>query len=552
MAHTPLRIIPLGGLGEVGKNMLALEYGDDILVIDCGVLFPEADMPGIDLVIPDVSYLVEQRHKIKALLITHGHEDHTGALPYVLPKLDVPVYAPRLAHGLIQVKLREHKALNGAQLKVVEPGETLKLGKLRVEFFRVCHSIPDAMGLAIHTLVGTVVHTGDFKVDHTPVDGKTTDLAKLAQLGADGVLLLMSDSTYSELPGYTPSEQVVGRELDRVMGEAPGRVLITTFASLISRMQQTIDAAVHHGRKVAIVGRSMSENAAMAQKMGYLKAPEGTLINVNQAKGMPPQRVVLLTTGSQGEPTSALVRIANKNHSDITVIPGDTVVISASPIPGNESLIGKTIDNLFRQGARVLYSRVAMVHVHGHASQEELKIMLNLVRPQYFVPVHGEYRHLVTHGHLARLVGIPDERIFILENGDVLEVTSSGAKIAGRVKAGPVFIDGSHMWESDSAVIRDRRTLAQDGFVVITVALDKERGRPVGKPEVVSAGFIEPSESKELFRRVSAAVLEALSRDGSAPADWGSTSAKVKEIASKLLYSDTGRRPIIVPVALEV
>ncbi len=551
MAQSPLRIIPLGGLGEVGKNMMALEYDDDIIVIDAGVLFPEEEMLGVDLVIPDISYLEERKDQVKGILITHGHEDHTGALPYVLEKLHVPVFAPRLAHGLIQVKMKEHaRRVPDPDLRVVEPGKSYRFGRLHAEWFRVCHSIPDAMGISIRTPAGLVVHTGDFKIDHTPVDGNRTDMATLARLGADGVLVLFSDSTYAELPGYTPSEQVVGVELERVIGSAPGRVLVTTFASLISRMQQTIDAAARHGRKVAVVGRSMSENLAMAAKMGYLSAPEGTLINLGQAKNLAPDQVVLLTTGSQGEPTSALVRIANNDHKEISIIPGDTVVISASPIPGNEALIGRTIDNLFRQGARVLYSRIATVHVHGHGSQEELKTMLNLVRPKYFVPVHGEYRHLVTHGNLARMVGVPNENIFILENGNVLELTPSGARMDEPVMAGPVYVDGSYTWESGSPVLRDRRTLSQEGFVVVTVALDKKKGHLVGQPEVVSSGFMENEDVGDLYRRIGDAVTSAFASGGTV--DWEAAAVKVKEAAAKYLYTHTGRRPMIIPVALEV
>ncbi|MBI4339113.1 MAG: ribonuclease J, partial [Chloroflexi bacterium] len=384
----PLRVIPLGGLGEIGKNMMALEYGQDIIVIDAGVMFPEADMPGIDLVIPDISYLEENRDRVRAILITHGHEDHTGALPYVLSALDVPVYAPRLAAGLISVKLKEHK-LRDAQLVEIEPGRPISIGAFTVDFFRVCHSIPDAMGLAIQTPLGLVIHSGDFKIDHTPADGRPSDLGQLGRLCQEGVLLLMSDSTYAEVPGYTASEQVVGEALERVIGEAPGRVMVATFASLIARIQQVMDAAAQHGRKVAVVGRSMVDNVKMSLEMGYLKDPISVLVPINALRNLQPHQTVIVTTGSQGEPTSALVRIANGDHKEISIQAGDTVVISASPIPGNETVVSRTVDNLYRLGANVLYDKVATVHVHGHASQEELNIMLNITRPRYFVPVHG-------------------------------------------------------------------------------------------------------------------------------------------------------------------
>jgi len=552
MATASLRLIPLGGLGEVGKNMMALEYGHDIVVIDCGVLFPEEEMLGVDLVIPDISYLIERQKKVRAILITHGHEDHTGALPYVLPQLKVPVYAPRLAHGLISVKLKEHRLLEEADLRMVTPGDTIELGAFRVEYFRVCHSIPDAMGLIIKTPVGTVVHSGDFKIDHTPVDGNTTDLTRIAQAGAEGVLLLLSDSTYAELPGYTPSEQVVGEALDQAVGEATGRVLVTTFASLISRIQQVIDAAEHHRRKVAVVGRSMEQNVEISRKMDYLRIPRGLLVGVREAKKLPPERVVLVTTGSQGEPTSALVRMANRDHRDLQVMPGDTVILSASPVPGNETVVGRTIDNLLRQGARVLYERVATVHVHGHASQEELKMMLNLARPRFFVPVHGEYRHLSAHASLAYEVGIPDSNIFILEDGDVLELTPTGGKVGESVPAGHIYVDGLSTWGTGNPVLRDRKVLAGDGIVTVIVVRDKATGQLASPPKVVSSGFLEPEETHDLFQRVSSAVEKALTSDGKPRSGGRLTRAKVKETASKLLYKETGRRPMIIPVTIEV
>ena len=551
MARNPLRIIPLGGLGEVGKNMMALEYDRDIIVVDCGILFPEEDMPGVDLVLPDITYLLERKDRVRGILITHGHEDHTGSLPFVLPQLDIPVYAPRLAHGLISVKLRERAGNRDARIELAEPGKPVKLGKFSVEFFRVCHSIPDAMGLAISTPQGMVIHTGDFKIDHTPVDGLPTDLAQIASYAEKGVLLLLSDSTYAEVPGYTPSEQVVGDALDRAISEAPGRVLVATFASLISRIQQVIDAAAKHDRKVCVVGRSMVENVKMSVQMGYLNAPPGVLLPLGETRNLPSEELVLVTTGSQGEPTSALVRIANRDHRDIKIKSGDTVIISATPIPGNETVITRTIDNLFRQGAQVLYDKVALVHVHGHAAQEELKTMLNLVKPKFFVPVHGEFHHLVAHASLAKSMGVEESNIFILEDGDVLEIDEDKGEVVGSAPSGHVYVDGRNMLSEGSRVIRDRRSLSRDGVVVVALALDKHTLMPVRPPEIVSKGFMEGEEMEEVFSRVSESLAESLT-NGSGPADWDEIDECVRRIVTKLLVKETGRSPIVTPVALEV
>ncbi len=448
MAGTGLRVIPLGGLGEIGCNMMVLECNGEIVAIDAGILFPNEPEAEYDFAIPDVSYLLENREKLKAILITHGHEDHIGALPYILSKLDVPVYASRLTHGLITVKLREHGLLTDSRLNVIEPHAPFKIGGFRVEFFRVCHSIPDAMGIAITTPEGLVVHTGDFKIDHTPVDGKSIDFSSLAQLCAPGVLLMCSDSTYAEVEGYTPSERVVGEALDRVIGDADGRVMVATFASLISRAQQVIDSAVKHGRKVTVVGRSMVNNVKMGINMGYLQVPSGTIVPLGQAKQLPRKEIVILATGAQGEPTSALVRIANGEHQEIEIIEGDTVVVSASPIPGNETLVNKTIDNLFRRGANVLYSRIGLVHVHGHASREELRMMISLVKPTFIMPVHDEYRHLVAHADLATSAGIPSSNTFVLEDGDVLELDEDGGRVVDKVATGRIPVEGRRLLDS--------------------------------------------------------------------------------------------------------
>ena len=550
--NTPLRVIPLGGLGEVGKNMMAVEYGNDIVVIDAGILFPKEDMLGVDLVLPDTEYLVQHRDKVRAILITHGHEDHTGALPYVLRDLNVPVYAPPLAHALIQVKLREHRSLRGHELHQIKPGQSVKLGQITAEFFQVGHSIPDACGIALHTPAGVVVHTGDFKIDHTPVDGKQVDLQRLGQLGSDGVLLLLSDSTYAEVSGYTPSEQVVGRALEQAIGNADGRVLVATFASLIARVQQIIEGAARHQRQVAVVGRSMTDNVRMAVAQGYIRPPPGTLVELKELRKLPPERQVIITTGSQGEPTSVLVRIANQDHRDLSIQKGDTVIISASPIPGNETVVSRTIDNLYRRGAKVLHSRTALVHVHGHASQEELKTVLNLVKPQHFVPIHGEYRMLTAHANLAKQVGIPPENVFVLEDGDVLELTPKGFRVTEHINAGHIYVDGLRLWDMKSVVLRDRRALARDGFVVVVVPMDHSSGKLTGKPEVVSSGFVDLSTSQDLIARSSQLVQRSLDNTGGRAIEWSFVQSKVREVLGSFLHKETGRRPMIIPVAVEV
>jgi ribonuclease J len=547
-----LKIIPLGGLSEIGKNMMVLEYENDIIIIDAGLMFPGEEMLGIDLVIPDISYLLDKRDKIRGIVITHGHEDHIGALPYLLPQLEVPVYSTKLTSGLIEVKLKERKALAGAKLKVVPYGSQVNLGRFRVEFFPVCHSIPDAAGLIIYTPLGTMVHSGDFKLDYTPVDGKPTDLSRLAQLGAQGVLLLMSDSTYAELPGYTPSERLVGENLDRVMAEAPGRVIVTTFSSLVSRIQQVIDAAARHERRVFIIGRSMADIVRMALEGGYLKAPEGILARIDELKKTPHNKVVFVTTGSQGEPTSALVRIANRDHRHVHILRGDTVVLSATPVPGNEALINRTVDSLFRQGAQVLYDKVAQVHVHGHGSQEELKLLLNLVKPRFFMPVHGEFRHLSFHAQLAQSVGIPEKNIFLLEDGDVLELGKWSGKVDGKVSSGNVYVDGLSVGDVGTVVLRDRRMLSRDGIVMVIITVNRQTGKLVGRPDIVSRGFVDTREAKDMIEESRDIVAKALDHSGARPADWGFIYAKVRDILHKFYYDQTKRRPMILPVMVKV
>ena len=548
MTSSSLRVIPLGGLGEIGKNMMALEYGDDIIVIDCGLSFPTEDMPGVDLVIPDISYLIKNRCKIRGILITHGHEDHTGALPFVLPHLQVPVFASSLAYNLISVKLKDRKIYDGVTLHVIKPDVPISLGNFKVEAFSVSHSIPDAMGFAIRTPVGLIIHTGDFKIDHSPIDGIRTDLAKLARYGQEGVTLLLSDSTYAELEGYTPSEQVVGKALDRVVAEAPGRVLVATFASLISRIQQIIDAAAHHDRKVAILGRRMVENVTMATKMGYIKVPDGVLISPSQATKLPNSQVVVVTTGSQGEPTSALVRMAKGEHRQIEVVSGDTVVISATAIPGNERMVYRTINDLTRRGAKVIYDKIALVHVHGHGAQEELKTVLSLTKPRFFVPIHGEYKGLVAHAAIAQLMGVHKDHTFVLEDGDVFEIGPNVGEVTGKVSAGYVYVDGKGTICSNSLVLRDRRQLSRDGVVVIVVNCDKENGNILANPVIFSSGFVEKTREPDLFDEVSRRIRDVIVNEKQLPVHSANLNEKVKELAGKILYKSTGSQPMIVSV----
>jgi len=547
-----LKIIPLGGLSEIGKNMMVMEYENDIIVIDAGLMFPGTEMLGIDLVIPDFSYLLEKQENIRGIIITHGHEDHVGALPYLLPQLNVPVYSTKLTQGLISVKLKQRRAHSGAELKVIPPGGRITLGKFRIEVFPVCHSIPDSVGLIIYTPVGTIVHSGDFKLDYTPVDGKPTDLSRLAQLGAQGVLLLLSDSTYSELPGYTPSERVVGETLDHIMAEAPGRVIVTTFASLVSRIQQVIDVAAKYQRRVFVVGRSMSDTVRIALELGYLNAPEGILARLDELRGMPRNKVVFVTTGSQGEPTSALVRMANRDHRQLHILPGDTVIISATPIPGNESLVNRTVDNLFKQGAQVFYDRVAQVHVHGHGSQEELKLLLNLVKPRFFMPIHGEFRHLTLHAKLAESVGIPKDNIFVLEDGDIFELTPWVGKVTGKVTAGNVYVDGLSVGDIGSVVLRDRKMLSRDGIVMVIIAINRQTGKLVGRPDIVSRGFVDTNESRDMIEESRNLVARTLDHGRDRPADWGFISTKVRDVLHRFYYEQTKRRPMILPFMVKV
>lgn len=551
--NNSLAIIPLGGLGEIGKNIMAIRYRNDIMVIDGGLMFPEEEMLGIDLVIPDITYLVENKECVRGIVLTHGHEDHIGGMPYILKSLKVPVYGTKLTLGLLDAKLKESNMEEPIKTKCIKAGDSIQLGPFRVQFIRVSHSIADAVALAIKTPVGTVVHTGDFKLDQTPVNNQTVDYHKFAELGKQGVLVLMSDSTNAERPGYTLSERMVGETFDETFRHARDRIIIASFASNIHRIQQAITTAHKYKRKVAVAGRSMVNVVNIAMDLGYLDVPPGTLVELDEIQRLPKREVVILTTGSQGEPMSALTRMATNDHRMVEIIPGDTVIISASPIPGNEKMVYRTINNLFKQGAEVIYESFSGVHVSGHASQEELKLMLNLVKPKFFIPVHGEYRHLIKHAQLAREVGVPPENIFVAENGQVLEFTSEHGSITGRVTAGNVLVDGLGVGDVGNIVLRDRRQLSQDGIFIIFVTIDKEDGTVVAGPDIVSRGFVYVRESEELLDEAREKVRQILKQcELQQTTEWAAIKSFVREAVGKFLYERTRRRPMILPIIMEV
>lgn len=548
-----LRVIPLGGVGEIGKNITALEYAGQILVIDCGLMFPDEEMLGVDIVIPDVTYLVENGDRVQGIVLTHGHEDHIGALPYVLRQVNLPIWGTKLTLGLVGAKLDEYDLSDLVELHQIEAGDRFRIGVFDVETIRVTHSIPDGLGLAIRLPIGNIVHSGDFKFDETPIDGKAVDSERLARLGDEGVLLLLSDSTNVEKPGHVPSERVVGSMFEKVFHQARGKVIVATFASNIHRIQQVFNAAARFDRKVAVAGRSMTQNVEIAQQLGYLSIPDNIRIRLEDIPNLYPVEVVLMTTGSQGEPLSALSRIATDDHAKVKIEKGDTVVISASPIPGNESLVLRTINHLFKRGADVIYDAIAPVHVSGHANREGLKLMLNLTRPRYVVPVHGEHRHVAKYIELAEEMGIPWEHTFAMEVGDVLEIDSSGAKLADKVPAGDVLVDGIGVGDVGDVVLRDRRHLAYDGIFTVIVAIDRTTGGVVAGPDIVSRGFIYVEEAEELIEEAKAAVLQAV--EGltiDAGAEWATVKADIRSTVAKLLYARTHRRPMVIPVIMEV
>jgi ribonuclease J len=547
-----LTIVPLGGLGEIGRNMLAIEYEDDLVVVDAGLMFPEQEMLGIDLVIPDIAWLLERREKVRAIVLTHGHEDHIGGLPYILPRLPVPVYGTALTLGILRNKLREHRLLESSELHTVRHGDVVQCGAMSVEFIRATHSIPDACALAIRTPLGVVVHSGDFKMDHTPINGEPPDLSRLARLGDEGVLLLLSDSTNSEAEGITPSERTVGEALSHIFEDAPGRIVMATFASNISRLQQAIDCAESCGRKAILVGRSMMNNAQVAQELGYLKVSSGQLIWPRQLDRVDDDELLVLCTGSQGEPLSALTRIASGEHPIIQLKRGDTVILSANPIPGNEELVHRTVNNLYRHGARVFHSTRHRVHASGHASREELKLLMTLTRPRYFVPVHGEYRHLAIHAELARSVGIPSENVAPIDNGTLVEVDAEGIRRTGkRAPAGYVYVDGLSIDEAGDVVLRDRRLLAQDGVVIVVLTVERSTGGVVAGPDLVSRGFIEETGIDTLFDEAREQVL-AVVRKLEPDSEWTVWQAAIHDQLGRFFYQRTHRRPMILPVVTEI
>ncbi len=550
--NNTVKVIPLGGLGEVGKNITVIEYKDEIIVIDCGMTFPDMDMYGVDLVIPNVSYLLENKEKVKAIVLTHGHEDHIGALPYVLKQINVPVYGTKLTIGLVENKLIEHNILSDCQLNVVEVGDILKFDKLSVEFIRVSHSIADACALAIHTPHGYIVHTGDFKIDYTPIDGKVMDLARFSKLGKQKVLLLMADSTNAERKGYTISESIIGENLTRIFARGKGRIVVASFASNIHRMQQVINSSMIYGRKIAFSGRSMENISKVAVDLGYLSIPKDMIISVDDVNKYPPDKVTILTTGSQGEPMSALARIASGTHRKISIEKGDLVIISASPIPGNEKFVGHVINELFKKGAEVVYHSNEEVHVSGHACQEELKLIQTLVKPKYFMPVHGEFKHLRQHALLAEELGKEKSHIFIMETGQVLELNGKEAKINGRVKTGAVLVDGIGVGDVGNIVLRDRKLLSQDGILTVVVTIDKESNSVLAGPDIISRGFVYVKESEALMREAREIIKDELDKclDNNIT-EWFVIKSNIKEALGAFLYKKTKRSPLILPIIME-
>lgn len=548
-----VQFLPLGGVGEIGKNMFVIEYADEILVLDAGLAFPEDEMLGIDIVIPDISYLVENKDKVKGIVLTHGHEDHIGAIPYILPDLNVPIWGTKLTLGLLKAKMTEHPHINKLQLNEITSEDKIKVSpNFELEFFRTNHSIPDSVGVILNTPAGLIVYTGDFKFDQTPVNALVTDYNRLANLGKRGVLLMLSDSTNSDSPGYTHSEKEVGEALDDIFRLAKGRIIVATFASNIHRIQQVVNAAVQYDRKIAITGRSMFNSTRIAMELGYLHIPEEHLIDVDKLNNFPPHKVSLLTTGSQGEPMSALCRIATSDHRNIEISPGDTVVISASPIPGNEKTVSRTVDNLFKRGAEVFYHRLSRVHVSGHGSEEEIKMMLNMVKPKYLIPYHGEFRHMVHHANIAEKVGIPRENVFIIDNGTIMEFSSKSARKVKNVSAGKIMVDGLGVGDVGSVVLRDRRVLSEDGIVVVVVTL--ENNQLVAGPEIITRGFVYVRESEDLLEEAKSSILKHFNKlnEKKRQREWNALRNDIREQMNRFFWEKTGRRPMILPVIMEI
>ncbi len=550
----PVRIIPLGGLGEIGKNITLYECGEDMFLVDCGMTFPDEEMPGIDIVIPDFTYVLKNVDKIKGLVVTHGHEDHIGAIPYLLKEFNLPVYGTALTLGLIEGKLKEHRLLDSAKLNTVKPGDTVKLGCFSIEFIHVNHSIPDAVAVAITTPSGVIVQTGDFKIDTTPIDGEVIDLARFAELGKKGVLALLSDSTNAERPGFTQSERIVGESFSNLFKKAEKkRIIVATFSSNIHRLQQIIDEAARCGRKVAVSGRSMLNVVAVASELGYLTVPEGVLVDIDVINRYTPDQLVIITTGSQGEPMSALRRMAFGDHRKVNISAGDMIIISATPIPGNEKLVTKVINELLKLGAQVVYEKMYDVHVSGHACQEELKIMLDLVKPKFFIPVHGEQKHLVKHAGLAEAIGVPEKNILISSIGRVIEMTPDSMKVVETVPAGGVMVDGFGVGDVGNVVLRDRKHLAEDGIIVAALSVDSVTREVLSGPELISRGFVYVKESEEMFddaREFACDILEKCYVSGIR--DWSTVKARLRDGLSKYLYEKTGRSPMILPIILEI
>lgn len=548
-----VKVIPLGGLGEIGKNITAFEYGDEIIIVDCGIAFPDEEMYGVDAVIPDISYLLENAKKVKGIFLTHGHEDHIGALPYILKQINIPLYGTALTLGLVQTKLEEHKILSDCKLNLMKARDVVKFSNISVEFIRNTHSIADSCSLAITTPVGVIIHTGDFKIDYTPIDGLPTDLERFSKLGSEGVLLLMADSTNVERSGHSLSEKTIGKTFDRIFSNATGRIIVSTFASNIHRMQQIINASVKFGRKVAFSGRSMENISEVATRLGYLNAPDGCFIDIDDLKNYTNNQITIITTGSQGEPMAALARIAYSSHRKISIEPDDLFILSSSPIPGNEKLISRIINQLLKKGAKVIYKDLEAVHVSGHACKEELKLIHRLVHPKFFLPIHGEYRHLKYHADLAEELGMDPKNIFIMETGQILELNQNESKITGQVKTGPVYVDGLGVGDVGNIVIRDRKNLAQDGMITIVATIHKESYSLTAGPDIITRGFVYAKNSEELINEIKAIAKDELNKClENQIVEWYVLKSNIKRNVDRFVYEKTKRRPIVLPIIMEI